>query len=96
MILYGVSLYGEVTEWTTDRATANKWVDNAVQSIEDNDIDEDCYVILLKLDLEELLYGTFDREVDLNDQLHDEAKVLKELRWQVDDEGLFSIVEVAE
>ncbi|MBC1376842.1 hypothetical protein HB839_15050, partial [Listeria sp. FSL L7-1699] len=63
---------------------------------EDNDIDEDCYVILLKLDLEELLYGTFDREVDLNDQLHDEAKVLKELRWQVDDEGLFSIVEVAE
>ncbi|EAF1002857.1 hypothetical protein ACU7LJ_002974 [Listeria monocytogenes] len=96
MILYGVVTYNEVTEWTTDFLTAKKWLENAKQVFYDEELDEDYYVALIKLDVEAFLYDKYDKETDLSDQLHDEAETLKEYRLRLDDDGTYMVKEVAE
>ncbi|HAA8293221.1 TPA_asm: hypothetical protein GHP91_06660 [Listeria monocytogenes] len=95
MILYGVVTYDEATEWTTDLLTAKKWVENAKQVFCDGEVDEDYYVKLIKLDVEAFLYDKYDKEIDLSDQLHDEAETLKEYHLSLDDDGTYMVKEVA-
>lgn len=97
MILYGVVTYDQATEWTTNINDAKKLVTNAIRLTEDDLVpDSDDYVKLVKIDLEEFVVTKYDCETDLNDQLHDEAELMKEYRWQSDDEDRFAILEVKE
>ncbi|EAD8780246.1 hypothetical protein MO163_001893 [Listeria monocytogenes] len=96
MILYGIEIYAEKTEWTTNFIEAKKVVESAIRPIEDcGEVDEDEYVNLVKIDLEEFLVTKYDTETDLNDQLHEEVLLLKEYRWQINEEGMYVFRNVA-
>lgn len=88
MELYGVRTNKDATEWTSERQNAVDNLYRTVYWIESDDVViEADFVELLYIDMEDFLTYEYDSETDLYDQLNDEAKVLRRIKWRVDEDG---------
>ncbi|EBI2485763.1 gp19 [Listeria seeligeri FSL S4-171] len=99
MDLYAVRCSDLVTVWVSDFTVARRLYFNTVEELEDLNADEeidiaDAYVELRHLDLETFLHEEFEKGIDLEDQLIDSAKTMREINWTFDvEEGYHMRIE---
>lgn len=86
MKLYSVASSQDRHGWTTSTIRANILFEEEADYIEEQGIiDEDDYVQLLEIELQDFCDG-YEKNWDLDDQLEDKAKVIKEATWVPDPE----------
>lgn len=85
MILYGVESTETRTEWTTSKKHAIELFDAEIDWIEGDEISEDDYVNLMKVDLQEF-YDGYENDWDIEEQLEEKATLVKTCVWVEDTE----------